>query len=609
MSLDASRDLNMDLNTIPSRIAALKAAMLREGISAVMVPTSDYHNSEYVDAYFKCREYLSGFTGSNGTLVVTADKAGLWTDGRYFIQAENELKGSGISLYKMGEPGVPKILEFLKSEMKENDVLAFDGRVVPAKQGIAFENEFKGLKVTISYEKDLPGMIWNDRPRLPQNSVFYLPQELSGESAESKIKKIRDALKTANSDAWVCSKLDDIMWLLNIRGGDVECNPVALSYVYLTKDELFLFVQKEELQPEVCDYLTSIGVSLREYAEINNHILASNAKTTMLDLNNINLTLYKLVLKGSKVVDRANPTEALKSIKNETELTNIRDAYLKDSVALTRFIFWLKKNVGTVPMDEMSVAARLDEFRRNIPGFIDLSFPTISAYADNAAIVHYEANDETNKTIKADGMYLVDSGGQYMGGTTDVTRTIVLGKISDIMKRHFTLVCQGMLRLADAIFLEGCTGRNIDILARNALWREFLDYKHGTGHGIGYILNVHEGPQNIRYRYIDKTTEALLKPGMIVSDEPGLYITGEYGIRTENILEVINIQENEYGKFYGFKHLTYVPIDLDGIDSTLLDDKDRELLNDYHKAVYDKLVDFMESEEEKGWLAEVTRSI
>jgi len=587
-------------------IELLRKVMKQKSVAAYIVPTSDYHNSEYVDDYFKCREYLSGFTGSNGTLVVTEDEAGLWTDGRYYIQAEAELEGSGITLFRSGEVGVPRIIDYLASTLKAGEVCGFDGRTIPASTGRKYEDKLAENNVSISYEEDLVAEVWDDRPMLPNHPVYSLDDDNVGVSAKDKISSIRAFISDHNADSWLCTRLDDIMWLLNIRGADVECNPVALSYFYLTQTEAHLFIQLSELDSRINEYFDHIDVTIHDYAQINDFIKSSLCGRTLVDLDNLSYTIYKLVSDKSTIISVQNPTERLKAIKNETELAHLREAYIRDSAALTRFIYWLKSNAGKEDLSEISVAEVLDGYRRQLPGFIDLSFPTISAYADNAAIVHYEATEKTNKRLEAKGMYLVDSGGQYLGGTTDVTRTIVLGDVSDEMKEHFTYVAVGMLRLADTHFIEGCTGRNIDIIARDILWRQGLDYKHGTGHGIGYILNVHEGPQNVRWKYLAGAREAILEEGMIVSDEPGLYIEGKYGIRTENILEICSLEENEYGKFLGFKHLTYVPIDLQGIDTDKLDRRDVELLNDYHRMVREKILMYMETQEEREWLIEVT---
>lgn len=597
------------MESIKERLAALREEMRKEGIRFYMIPTSDYHNSEYVNDYFKMREYYSGFTGSNGTLVVGADKAGLWTDGRYFIQAQKELEGSGIELFRMMEDGVPDIPEFLENEMKEEEILAFDGRTVSCKEGLKLEKKLAPKNAHIQFETDMAGRLWKERPTLPKNDILILPKELCGKSTSEKLKEARKKMSEVEAKYWLLSKLDDLMWIMNIRGKDIECNPVALSYAFISADMVYFFVQKEEVTEEFTKYAKDNGIELRDYEEISTFLKAFPYEgTVLIDKNNVNYTLYKIVSKQAKVVEEENPTEYLKAVKNETELERMRDVYLKDSAAVVKFIYWVKKNAGKVKMDELSAAEYIDNLRKKIDGFIDLSFPTISAYKENAAMMHYEASAEECKEISEDGMLLVDSGGQYMGGTTDVTRTIVLGAITDEVKMHFTKVAVGMLRLTDAKFLYGCTGRNLDILARQPLWDIGIDYKCGTGHGIGYILNVHEGPQSIRWRFAEGAKEAIIEEGMVISNEPGVYMEGSHGIRTENVMAAVKREKNGDGQFMGFETFTFVPIDLDAIDTAYMQAEDIERLNRYHKVVYEKISGLL-SAEEREWLAEVTKAV
>lgn len=600
---------------IKGRLVSLRAKMKENGIDYYMMPTSDFHNSEYSADFFKVREYFCGFDGSNGTLVVSADEAGLWTDGRYFIQAENQLAGTSVTLYRMGEEGVPTLEEYLADKMQEKEVLGFDGRVVSAEIGERLEKKLSGKKISLKIDKDLAQDVWTDRPALPCHDIYVISDELCGKSFADKLKDVRAKMKEYGASAYLLSKLDDIMWLTNLRGNDVECNPVALSYAYITADKFVLFVQPSEVTLEVKEYCDKVGIELGDYAEVMSYVLDSSFDGNILyDKRNTNFYTYKTLFDkatASKVsmINREDPTELMKAVKNETELENIREVYVRDSAALTEFIYWVKKNVGKIPMTEYSAAMKLDGMRAALPGFIELSFPTISAYNANAAMAHYEATQEACAEIKAEGMLLVDSGGTYMGGTTDVTRTIVVGKISDDIIKHYTATVSGMLNLADAVFKDGCTGRNLDVYARRPLWDIGIDYNHGTGHGIGYMLNVHEGPHSIRWRFIKGANEAVLKPGMIVSDEPGVYIEGSHGIRIENIVEVVNRFESEYGKFYGFDHLTYVPIDLEAIDKKYMDSKSIELLNKYHSEVYKKVEPLINDPEIKAWLKEATRAI
>ncbi len=607
--------MSYENTVIQDRLKRLRAKMEENGIDYYIMPTSDFHNSEYSADFFKVREYFCGFDGSNGTLVVSKNFAGMWTDGRYFIQAENQMKGTGVELFKMMNPGVPTIAEFLFDNMKDGQTLGFDGRVISTSIGENFENKLSGKVVTFKIDKDLAEEVWTDRPALPCHDMYVLSDELCGQSFADKLTKVRARMRALGTTSYLLSKLDDIMWLTNLRGNDVECNPVALSYAYITFDKFILFVQGKEVTDEVRAYCDKVGIELREYSEMMDFIQNVQIEGNVLcDKRNTNFLTYKTLLEktdAAKVLlkNEKDPTELMKAVKNETELTNIREVYLKDSAVLTKFIYWVKTNVGKIPMTEFTAAEKLDGMRAELPGFIELSFPTISAYNANAAMAHYEATADNAAEVKAEGMLLVDSGATYMGGTTDVTRTIVVGKISDEIKKHYTATVCGMLRLAASNFMKGCTGRNVDTFARQPLWDLGLDYNHGTGHGIGYMLNVHEGPHNIRWRYAEGVQEAVLEPGMIVSDEPGVYIEGSHGIRIENIVEVVKNIDNEFGTFLGFRHLTYAPIDLEAIDVKYMESKDIKLLNDYHKMVYDKVSPLIEDAEIREWLKDVTKAI
>lgn len=597
------------MSIIVERIRDMKEIMKKAGIDFYLVPTADFHNSEYVNEYFKVRQFLSGFTGSNGTLVISQREAGLWTDGRYFVQAEKELNGSEIVLYRMGEEGVPTIEEYLQERVENGQTIGFDGRVIDAAFGKKMEKVLSEKNVKYVYDKDLADAIWHDRPNLPVSDIWVVPEEKSGKTVSQKLEAVRASMKKEQAAHLLLTKLDDIMWLYNIRANDIDCNPVALSYTFVSEKEAVIFVQNEALTEAVKGHFEKYGVLVKDYAEVVTFLeqCKLNGKV-MCACNDVNYLLYKLVGRRGELLERENPTSLLKAIKNEVELENIRKYYLLDSVALTKFLFWMKKNVGKKQMDEYSVAMKLDQMRSEVEDFLDVSFPTISAYKENAAMMHYSATKEDKKNIEAEGLYLVDSGGQYIGATTDVTRTIALGDVTENMKKHFSKVASGMLRLADVKFLYGCTGKNVDIIARQPLWDCYIDYKCGTGHGIGYILNVHEGPQNIRWRYNPGMNEALLEEGMIVSDEPGVYIEGSHGIRTENILEIVKEEKNGDGQFMGFRHLTFVPIDLDAIDTKYMEASDVSKLNAYHEVVYSKLNPYFEGEELE-MLKEATRAI
>lgn len=627
------------------RLAGLRKVMKENGIQYYMITSADCHGSEYVHEHFRARAYFSGFTGSSGTLLVGEDSAALWTDGRYFLQAGEQLSGTGIELMKMAEKGVPTIEEYLKEKLQAGEVLGFDGNCVSAQQGEKLEKvcEEKGAK--ICYNKDLADIVWKERPALPAEPIWELSEEYAGESCGDKLQEVRKVMEKEGADHLFLSSLDDIMWLFNLRGADVACNPVALSYAFIGKEDCTLFIQKKTA-PGLS--LEEAGVVIEEYdslfqwidknfekkdkkqkdecgenagteantenagiaenmEDIENTANAESAVAVLASGASLSYRLMKVLSERSKLILKKSPTELLKAIKNETELRCSREVYLRDSAALCRFIYWLKHRVGAKEITEISAAEKLEEFRREVPGFLDISFTTICGYGENGAIVHYSATEETNRKLEKKGMVLVDSGGQYMGGTTDVTRTIVLGEIGEEEKRIFSLVAAAMLRLAGAVFLEGTAGRNLDILARQEIWRAHLDYKHGTGHGIGYILNVHEGPQRIGWQK-NGGEEYALREGMLTSDEPGMYFAGKFGVRTENILEVVKEEENEFGTFLGFRHLTWVPIDREALDKRFLSAEDVERINVYHKAVREKIAPYLEKEE-REWLFEATAEL
>lgn len=594
----------MDNKAIQERLAALRAAMDREGIDFYMMPTADFHNSEYVNDYFKVREYFCNFSGSNGTLLVWQEGAGLWTDGRYFIQAEKELAGTTVELFRMQDEGVPTLLEFLQKNMTAGQTLGFDGRVVPMSQGINYEKELKGMN--FAYEKDLAETIWTDRPKFPAGKVTVLDEKLAGKSLEEKREEVIKKVKEEGADSLLLTKLDDIMWLFNIRGCDVECNPVAMSYAWLTEKETVLFIQGEAMDETVRRYLAAKQAEVKEYGTAVEYLKGlPSGRKVLVDKRHCSYALYKVLDGRQTVVKKNNPTELLKAVKNPTELANMEQIYLKDSVALTKFIYWLKTNIGKQEITEITAADKLEALRREIPECIDLSFPSISAYGANAAMMHYEPVPENHAVLKPEGLYLIDSGGQYLGGTTDVTRTIALGPVSEEQKLHYTMVAAAMLQLTHARFLYGCTGRNLDILARQPIWNMALDYKCGTGHGVGYILNVHEGPQSLRWRYMEGQAESVIEAGMDVTNEPGIYIEGSHGIRIENVMVAENDAKNEYGQFMHFKTLTWVPIDMDAIDMKQLNDVQRCYLAFYQQEVCRRISPYL-TPEEAEWLKKET---
>ncbi len=598
----------MENTVIQGRLSALRRAMKEVGIDYYMIPTADFHNSEYVNDYFKVREFFCNFTGSNGTLVVWQEGAGLWTDGRYFIQAERELSGTTVELFRMREEGVPTITEFLQKNMQKSQTLGFDGRVISAQTGKEYEEKLADKQISIAYAKDLAEGIWTDRPAFPAGKVTVLDEQMAGRSFEEKRGDVMEKLEKENADAFLLTKLDDLMWLFNIRGCDVECNPVAMSYGYLTKERSVLFIQKSVLDDEVRAYLDKKGIEVEDYENIVEFLGGLSPKgKTLVDVRHCSYALYKTLAQKQKPVEKKNPTELLKAIKNPVELANMEKMYLKDSLALTRFIYWLKKNIGKTEITEITAADKLEEFRREIPEFLGLSFPTIGGYKANAAMMHYEATPENFAVLKPEGLFLVDSGGQYLGATTDVTRTIVLGPISDEIRMHYTVVAAGMLQLTNARWLHGCTGRNLDILARQPVWNIGLDYKCGTGHGVGYILNVHEGPQGLSWQYAEGRPEAVIEEGMDVTNEPGIYVEGSHGIRIENVMVAKNDEKNEYGQFMHFDTLTWVPIDMEAIDEKYMTETQRAYLYKYQREVYEKLSPYLD-DEEKAWLLRETRA-
>lgn len=589
------------------RLAALRAAMRERKMDYYVIPTADYHDSEYVGDYFKIREWYSGFTGSNGTLLVGKDTAGLWTDGRYFVQAKKELTGSGIQLFQMGEEGVPTIFEYIRANGKKNVRIGFDGRILRKNYVQRLLKICEELSPELCYEEDLAGDLWSDRPGLSATPVFFMEEKYCGMTVAKKWSLIREKMKEEGADFLFVSKLDDIMWFLNIRGNDVACNPVALSYLYILQDELHLFIQKEAVSKSMEEYFFKNQIRIHEYGDVFTY-LKENTKglSGIADENETGYLASILISKEAAILKATNPIEEMKAVKTKEELEHIRHFYLLDSVAVCKYLYRMQQN--GVGMDEWSASKIMDDLRREIPGFKGLSFETICAYGENAAMMHYEAKKESAATIQNENFLLLDSGGQYLGATTDVTRTIAMGCLTKEQKRDFTLVAAGMLRLQNAVFLSGCTGRNLDILARLPLWERGMDYKCGTGHGVGYFLNVHEGPHSIRWKYLPGAFETVLKPGMLVTDEPGVYKEGKYGIRTENVLLVKEKEKNADGSFLAFEVLTFVPIDLRAIDTEYLEKSDIEKLNTYHAMVYEKISPYLD-EKEAGWLAKITAKI
>ena len=587
-------------------LKTVREIMAREGINIYIADTFDPHGNEYVNDYFKVRELLTGFTGSNGIAVIFADEAYLWTDGRYFIQAESELY-PGYTLMKAGMPGVMTVFSFIEKRLKKGTVISYDGSMLSLSKALELKKIADKKKAVIK-EFDLVKDTSLVRSKINYKKIFLLDSCYAGISYIKKIQNVRKKMKAEGTDCLVISKLDEIMWLLNIRGADIECNPVAYSYLLVTKDLCRLYINKCALFEKACEYFDINNIEIADYndalSDIEGFLKKNRFSRVTTDFRYVSGQFMPLTCEY-KIINSVSPIELMKAIKNPVEIKNLKKCYLKDSAVLTRYLHYIK---NTPFLNEYEAAQRLDKMRSEIDDFISLSFPTISAYGANAAMMHYEADKEHNSVIEDKGLYLVDSGGQYLSGTTDVTRTVMMGEISGECKIHFTLTVISMLRLMNLKFISGSTGRNIDVIARAPFWERGMDYKCGTGHGIGYLLNVHEGPLNISYGKRKGSKEPKIESGMIVSDEPGAYIEGRYGIRIENILLAKKYRSTDDGDFLCFEPLTYVPIDLDAIDISVMEKKDIENLNNYHKAVYRKLKPFFDKNE-LVWLKEATKNI
>lgn len=595
--------------TVQERLSALRSLMIEKNVDAYLVPTDDFHSSEYVGDYFKCRKYITGFTGSAGTAVITRDMAGLWTDGRYFIQAAQQLEGSSVTLFKMGEPGVPTVHEFLKDKLTENMCLGFDGRTVNAEEADKLKELLSEKNIRFSTGQDLIEEIWTDRPALSCEPVMELDVKWAGESRADKCKRIRTKMEEKQADVFVLTSLDDIAWLLNIRGNDIHCCPVVLSYLVMTKEEILLFADERAFGAEILKHLKEDQVSLKPYDQVYSYVQTlPGEKTVILSKSSVNSRLVSSIPSEVTVLDEENLTLLPKAIKNPVEVENERTAHIKDGVAVTKFICWLKKNVGKTEITELSAADYLYQFRQEQEHFLGNSFDPIVSYGGHAAMCHYSPSPETDIPLEPKGLALCDTGGHYLEGTTDITRTIALGELTEKEKKYFTLVLKGHLNLSDVKFRYGCSGQNLDYIAREPLWKLGEDYNHGTGHGVGYLLNVHEGPNSFRWKSISGKPSAWMEEGMITSNEPGYYVENQFGIRHENLMVCCKAEETAFGQFMCFENLTMVPFDLDAIVPELLDSHEKELLNNYHTQVYQKISPYL-NQEEKEWLKEATREI
>lgn len=590
---------------IKERLMKLREEMNKEGMQAYIIPTSDFHETEYVSEYFAARKYMSGFTGSAGVLVVLLDKAGLWTDGRYFIQAANQLAGSGIDLMKQGQEDTPSIEEYIVTNLTQGSVVGFDGRVMNVNDANKYKQAFMMHDIKMVTDKDLVGRIWDDRPALPCTETFHYDEKYAGKSISEKLTQVREAMKGYNCRSHIVTKIDEIAWLYNLRAQDVPHFPVALAYTIIKENDAMIYIDASRLDEESKTLFAQNHILVKDYEAIYEDVKTLEGPV-LVDGNFVNSKIvYSL---NTEIVYAQDPIVLLKAMKNETELANTRNAHIKDGVACTKFMYWLMQNVNN-GISEMSAQEKLQELRKEQADYLEDSFNTICAYKEHAAMMHYSSNEETNVELKPEGMLLVDSGGQYLDGTTDITRTFVLGSITEEEKKWFTLALKGHIRLEKANFLYGCRGLNLDILARGPLWDLDMDYQCGTGHGVGHLSNVHEAPNGFRWKIVpERNDSCVLEEGMITSNEPGVYVEGEFGIRHENEMVVVKGNKNFYGQFMHFETLTFVPFDRKGIDKSLLSEDELAWLNDYHASVYEKISPFLTNEEAE-WLKEACRPL
>ncbi|MGE5632672.1 MAG: aminopeptidase P family protein [Caulobacteraceae bacterium] len=592
---------------IKERISKLRKLMKERGIDAYIIPSFDAHQSEYVPEHWKCRQWISGFTGSAGTVVVTEKEAGLWTDGRYFIQAEKQLEGSGIKLFKIAMPGVPTFIEWIGTSLPSGSTVGFDGRVISVSSFKDMLKTFKSSSFKFETKYDLIGELWADRPAVPNNPVIVHELKYAGKSRTEKLSEVRKEMKDLGASFYLLSSLDDVAWLYNIRGNDVPNTPVVSAYTLISDKDSWLFIDKNKVSGKVEKELTDDGIKVMDYSEVAKLLSGLTENETVLyDPEKTNVWLYKSLKEGIKKIEELNITTKLKAVKSPVEIENLRNCQIKDGAALVKFLCWLDKNLGKEKITEMTVDEKLIEFRAQQEYNMGPSFDTIAGYKEHAAMMHYRAVPESDYTLAREGMLLIDNGGQYLDGTTDITRTIVLGKLTDEQKKDFTLVLKAHIGLATAKFLKGCTCTHLDILSRRHLWKEGLDYRCGTGHGVGFLLSVHEGPQGFRRPPVINTV--ILEEGMILTNEPGIYKEGMHGVRTENTLLVTKDYENEYGQFMRFDTISYCPIDLDGLNVSLLTQEEKDWLNNYHKEVFEKLSPLLSADERK-WLENETRAI
>lgn len=593
---------------INNKITALRKLMKKYAIDVYIIPSTDPHQSEYIANYWKAREWISGFTGSAGTVVITQNHAGLWTDSRYFIQAEKQLADSEVELHKMITRG-PEYLDWIIEMFSDNICIGFDGKSFSVENVKELKNALSRKNLSIKSDIDLIDIIWTERPEMPMTKLFVHDIAFAGKSRIEKINMVRAEMKNFNADYFLLSSLDDIAWLLNIRAADVDYNPVAISFVLVSMDNLIFFVDDKKLSDDIKKILKNDNITIKPYKDVENYLRIINDKSSIvIDPKKTNFYLYNFIPSSSNIIEKLNITTSLKAVKNSVEIKNFKQTMIYDGIAMTKFIYWLEKNIGKQKITEISASDKLEELRRQQKTNMGLSCATIAGYNAHGAIVHYDPTHETDVELKAEGLFLLDSGGQYLGGTTDLTRTIPLGKPTNEQIHDYTLVLKGHINLATVKFPLGTKGYQIDVLARKPIWEGHKNYGHGTGHGVGYYLNIHEGPQALGAgATADKNT--FFVPGMLITDEPGIYIKDKYGIRIENLMLCVeDAKVEDYGLFLKFETLTLCPIDTSLIDISMLNKKEKKWLNNYHKNVYDKLVDYLD-EDEKLWLKKKTQPI
>lgn len=590
--------------SIKERIHALRMTFRPNNIKAFIIPSTDPHLSEYVAPYWMSREWISGFTGSAGTAVILMDKAGLWADSRYFLQAEKELEGSGITLYKEMLPETPSITKFLCQNLKPGESVSIDGKMFSVQQVEQMKEDLAPYQLQVNLFGDPLKNIWKDRPSMPDAPAFIYDVKYAGKSCGEKVAAIRTELKEKGIFALFLSSLDEIAWTLNLRGSDVHCNPVIVSYLLVTQDEVVYFISPEKITQEVNEYLQEQQVSLRKYDEAESFLNSFAGENILIDPKKTNYAIYSAINPACKVVRGESPVTLLKAIRNEQEIAGIHHAMQRDGVALVKFLKWLEASVLSGKETELSVGRKLHEFRAAQPLYMGESFDTIAGYKEHGAIVHYSATEESDVTLQSKGFLLLDSGAQYLDGTTDITRTIALGELTEEEKTDYTLILKGHIALAMAKFPAGTRGAQLDVLARMPIWSHGMNFLHGTGHGVGHFLSVHEGPQSIRMN----ENPIVLQPGMVTSNEPGVYKAGSHGIRTENLTLVCKDKEGMFGEYFKFETITLCPICKKGIIKEMLTAEEVKWFNDYHQTVYKKLSPSL-NEEEKKWLLEATKAI